>query len=942
MMDARAEKLALAVGMSLLLLLAAGCQPQEVRVRTVGEMAWLVDPPAADDESAVLGSAEEAFELFAARDETVAVQLVLQAGPTGLTGGQLHLPDLRTPTGATIPAEQVRAFRCLPVPMDHTPAYYLRMHPDRPPPEKVYDILVPLDGGRLPPLDPAERLVLWLDLAVPRSATPGTYAGEVAIRSASQELWTRELTLQVYPFALPADRRIRAIGAFGYAELFAATTKRAGKPYVPVRLDADIPEVRRGLKFYRQLIHLARRHGLDLFDKELHPIVKRDTAGGLRVLWKDYDATVGEYLSGSGFEDGRGVAAWPLPLRTDWPDSDAYGGMDTARYGQFAREFLRAARDHLRGLGAEGSLFVWPSRGGPGEADRLGQTRLKEITEQVAPSMPVLSTLPPQQAQAQDAGQATPVAEMLAPPGRWFAPALAPAEQDGSSSGDSLRGLWFVPGDPPYVPGVGLPAEPTELRAIPCFAAKYGCRGVFLPEVLGWVDEGARRFASGPVNLFYPPAAGKDAVCPSVRLKHLRRGLQDAAYMQLLNERGRSAVAETVTAALARYAGQPSLGDHRLDARLDGWVRAAEPWRLARRWMAEEIAAAGREGEPSPHSLLVRSVTRRELLQATMSVRLERVRGVITRMDERGRLEAKVLIDVYNQHDRPADVFVRFRRLPRGWQALVGSEKVSAMPPGTRRQLVLTARGEYLPGGATAKVYLPIEASSSRDRAQAAEAALPLLVAGRTPAPPTIDGDLSDWPMRMGNAAGQFQRIGRRVAAGRADPDRQTMAFVLYDDRNLYIAFRCQQPDPAGPRARASNVLRYRQLLLGGEDLVEVLLDPGAAATEAEQLYHVVVKANGVMISERGVGADSSMFQSRSWPADARAAVGSGPDVWIVEMSIPREAFGPAGRENVWGINFIRYATGPAEASSWSEATRYYYHPRNLGCMYVGPLDLTR
>jgi hypothetical protein len=196
-----------------------------------------------------------------------------------------------------------------------------------------------------------------------------------------------------------------------------------------------------------------------------------------------------------------------------------------------------------------------------------------------------------------------------------------------------------------------------------------------------------------------------------------------------------------------------------------------------------------------------------------------------------------------------------------------------------------------------------------------------------------IDGDLGDWPMRAGNTASGFVLLGRAGRLGQGLAARQTQVFALHDRRHLYLAVRCRQPDAAALVARADNVVRYQQLLACGEDLVEVILDPGARGAGPEDLFHVVVKPNGITIAERGVGCHPPLGEARPWAAGLTAAVRKAPKEWLVELALPLKAFGPAGREELWGVNFCRFSPRGPEASNWAGATRYYYHPRNLGTM---------
>ena len=278
---------------------------------------------------------------------------------------------------------------------------------------------------------------------------------------------------------------------------------------------------------------------------------------------------------------------------------------------------------------------------------------------------------------------------------------------------------------------------------------------------------------------------------------------------------------------------------------------------------------------------------------------------------------------------------MKLESLPPGWKATGAARRVSPLPTATGATVTLTAEGAYVPAAADGKMPFPLSITTDLGRRRQIEAHVAFIRAGRTTAPPKIDGRLDDWPMRAGSSAGTFKLVGRRGEVGDGLAKRQTLAFVLSDERNIYVAFRCDEPDMPALSVRSDNMIRYEQLMAGGEDLVEVILDPGLTAQTAQDLYHIVVKANGILITERGVRSEPPLGRVRSWSSGASVAVAPQDKLWVVEMAIPRSAFGPAGKEQFWGVNFTRFATQGSEGSSWSGAARYFYDPRNLGTMYV-------
>ena len=237
---------------------------------------------------------------------------------------------------------------------------------------------------------------------------------------------------------------------------------------------------------------------------------------------------------------------------------------------------------------------------------------------------------------------------------------------------------------------------------------------------------------------------------------------------------------------------------------------------------------------------------------------------------------------------------------------------------------------------AHARAAIRIRLKSDVEEDRETVASVPFLIVGRTASPPKVDGKLDDWPMRVGNTARDFRLIGRRGRKGSGLAQRQSQFFLLCDEANLYIAARCGEPNPSGMVTRPNNIVHYEQLMACGEDLVEILLDPGGKAAGPEGLYHLVVKPNGVLVTERGVRTDPPLGKTVHWSPAATVAIGRQNGAWTVEMSVPLAAFGEDGKAAFWRANFTRYATQGAEASSWSGAPRYFYDPRNLGTIFMG------
>jgi hypothetical protein len=934
--------------------LAGGCAEKPLGdVWVVGEMVALTDRTPRIDDPAIYVADRARLSLFGGANETVAFQLVIDGGAIGLEDVRIAWTDLAGPGKASIPAESIQLLRMLPVRVSEFPAWYVRLSAVPPEPVNVYDALAPLERKPLK-LAPNERLAVWVDVNVPRDARAGEYVadfrvsgvrtgqygGALTAGTAPRLSWNVKLAVEVYDFVLPDSRPLAATGGFDHNALFAAFLKSNGQPYTPVNLDRSNPMVLRGLAILRQLMVLAHRHRLDLFDRAIHPVFKRDLAGKVAVDWTDYDAIVLPYLNGTAFGLPEGVAAWPIPFSSDWPNPSSYGGAGSAEYAAVTEDMLNVCRDHFRKLGADRQAFLWLYRGEVCAEAYDRHAALARIARAADPNTPILATLPPRPPAETTwtvPGDFQLLVDIFAPPGQWLDPALASAARKDRP----LAGVWFAPGQPPYVPPLAVSATPADARVLPWFAMKYGCTGLLLGEVLNWSGDVFNTEAGAQTRLFYPGAAfGLDEVLPSVRLKRLRRGLQDIAYLHLLRQRERPSIARTMLDTMTRYAALAATGDNYLDVRLNGWVQSPEAWEIARRLLAEEVQAAVHPSEASARRLLVQQLEWKKLEERNLAVRVEQVRSRVAPVaaatsPKAGRLRATIMVDLYNEYTRDVDCLVKLDNLPEQWKAVEGEVRLSPLPPATRKTVTLTAEGDFVPATANAKLPMPIGIVVDESLRQRADFSIPFLVAGAARKPPKIDGQLADWPMRTGNTAGDFKLVGRRNQQGTGLARRQTLVLALADDRNLYLAFRCDEPNLAGMIQRPDNLVRYQQLMACEEDLVEVILDPGGSAGRTEDLYHLVIKPNGVLIAERGIGCDPPLGKVGQWASGATVAVAREAQSWTVELAIPLASFGQAGKSEFWSVNFARFASQGAESSSWSGAPRYFYDPRNLGTMVV-------
>lgn len=182
--------------------------------------------------------------------------------------------------------------------------------------------------------------------------------------------------------------------------------------------------------------------------------------------------------------------------------------------------------------------------------------------------------------------------------------------------------------------------------------------------------------------------------------------------------------------------------------------------------------------------------------------------------------------------------------------------------------------------------------------AEAAVAAVRTFAAARAERPPTFDPTLSDPEWQQALIANNFQNLTTRAPA-----KFETTAYLLYDDKNVYVAFRAEQPGVAIHASQTTNDIGF-----GQDDLVGVGLDTSGAGSA---VYYFETSPRGVRYQQ---ALESSRY-APTWAAQTATLTGS----WSAMLTIPLTDLRAAGGKNqTWRINFIRNVAGMAEHYTWA------------------------
>ncbi len=147
----------------------------------------------------------------------------------------------------------------------------------------------------------------------------------------------------------------------------------------------------------------------------------------------------------------------------------------------------------------------------------------------------------------------------------------------------------------------------------------------------------------------------------------------------------------------------------------------------------------------------------------------------------------------------------------------------------------------------------------------------PTTTAPKLATAPAIDGQLDDkaWANAVHIDSFQDWWLER-------DPEVKTEAWLGYDDKNLYCAFRCHEPSMSGVAMNETN--RDGNVFL--DEVVEIFVDPDV---NDNKYYQVAVNPAGTLY-------DGLVFDKDGFTADIRVRTARDADGWSVEMAIPLAA----------------------------------------------------
>ena len=197
-----------------------------------------------------------------------------------------------------------------------------------------------------------------------------------------------------------------------------------------------------------------------------------------------------------------------------------------------------------------------------------------------------------------------------------------------------------------------------------------------------------------------------------------------------------------------------------------------------------------------------------------------------------------------------------------------------------------------------------------------------VLFAQKVEIPPSIDGILNEDAWQNAPTVNNFiQFIPER---GKPSSLR-TIAKILYDDKNIYVAFLCYDSEPEKIQFGTGK----RDGLYSGTDSVFVDLD---TFNDDRSCYYF--RTNPLGVQHDGRVSENGRIADTNWDGIWKSAGAIIPEGWSAEIAIPLTTlkFQP-GNNQTWGLQFSRYLPRSLEKSFWTGPFEDYRKISNNGTL---------
>lgn len=917
--------------------------------------------------------------LYGAGGETVAFQLI--AGPGD--GGEMNLAfspmtlvraleSTKNDLGATpIEPSRWRVYRVLEVPISNYDAYDARLISpsfltSRSYPDPLAPIFADENGRFVIPGNSQGQTLLWVEVDIPSKTPRAMYTGEIRLEWSNKKM-SRPVRLRTWGFDLP-NPGVDIFGLVDAPKIWLEHEIGELRESDRLVLPPDRQRTEKLAELIGEYCRLLDEHGIEPWLTRVFPKISGTDPASMYIDWEGYSRLVEGVLKNS----NRARQYWPIPADLYYPSTQMYGPYSSELYGRILKNYLRQFNETLVRPGLIGSPVAIPIWSDSFEESvsvyHASVEWMKQVRESAPPAIlvhPFITTdLAPMGwpgFKSFDASMS--LAGAVCPEEKWLDPAMIGAFRE-----QGTRIWWRLSKSDGTLPTLKISYPSYFPQAIAWTVGRYETSGVMLGRVNDWPGLKAsaiKDYGRGSGNILIYPGEwfGYDKPLGSIRLKMIKRGLMDAAYLKALKNAGRGELADWLTKHLVRFAHADAFDGSIWTVRNDGLCNREQAWMLAPMIAGLELDGLGTRSTASQPTTSVSPTTQKTFVEndrlmqrlyesqfrdfaqglalETQGVRAKNVTDVKT---GRQKIEWSFHLVARNFREGAEKGIIGFESIASPLEVVQSDDSLNlsglswAWP--VRSTLKLQSPGVALGmfGVNTQWVQLKLKDDTTVDL----ECRYCALAGGKLDKMVRIDGHFDDWPEMPSAVAGGFIPIrsdginDRRLGQIDRVARRPTLVQIGYDERNLYLAFTCYQPDHERFNI-AANTVECSAGMPWGEDLVAVVLDPdNTASLNPLDAYQVIVKGNGNVLTFRGTLEANRMRASERWPNQIRAAVANFPDRWQAEIGIPlADVDGTTKLNRWWGIDFARVSAAVSELSTWSGTANQYARPVSMGNVFL-------
>jgi hypothetical protein len=429
-----------------------------------------------------------------------------------------------------------------------------------------------------------ESTVLWLEVDMPQQAVSAEYSGTIRLEWPNKKM-TRLVKLRTWGFDLPSP----GVDVFGLVDVPKIWTEHGvGSLREPERLilPPDQERAEKLAELVGQYAKVLDENGVEPWIANVYPKMAGTDPSSVYIDWAGYGRLVQAVLKNS----SRARQYWPVPADLSYPSTQMYGPYSAGLYRQILKNYLRQFNETLvrPGLiGKPAAIPVWSESFEqsvavyPSSVEWARELRQIDSSPMIVHPFMTMDLRPLGWPGFKPFDQDMDLAGAVCPKEKWLDPATIESFRE---RGKAV--WWRLAESDGTLPTLRITYPFYYSQALAWTGQRYDSSGVVLGNVNNWPERNEQATSdygrwSSSVLVYPGQWFGSDKPLTSIRLKMVKRGLQDIAYMKALKNAGRGELADWLTRHLVRFAHADAFDGSVWTLRNDGLCNQEQAWMLS-------------------------------------------------------------------------------------------------------------------------------------------------------------------------------------------------------------------------------------------------------------------------------------------------------------------------------------------------------------------------